>query len=785
MPVSLRPPGETLDTMIGAPEAMPSPARTTPGTAVEGRVTPGAALTARSPHARAFAADAADDATELELDTPSSLPRVVASRAMGTPSYMAPEQRKAGIYDARVDQYAFAVALYEALYDERPFAGATDAELNLNELADRVRPAPRSADVPGHLRRALLRALRASPDERFPSMDALLAAIADDPTARRRRRAAAGVGVLALGGLVFALTRRDAAVDPCATARAPLVGVWDDDLAAASTRALIATGRPYAPAIAQRVTAGLGARAERWGALREATCIAHRDGEYSDELFDRAVACLDHRKDELRALSAQLARGPDPALLDHALAAIAALPSEADCADRERLLAAVPPPADPEVRAKVAALRTELTVIDAQGWTAEYARARDRAALLIVDATALGYAPIVAEAAWTAGVAYHRAGDLPRAEATLYEAARAAGVAKDDVLAAEAWIELVEVVGYELARTTEGLTLAHAATAAVARAGDRDDLTAKLLHARALTTSTKDSAAAIPLEQQALTIRERRGDADGIAESVNDLARLHANRGDYAGAEAMHRRALALREQLLGAEHPLVAESLNNLGVVLYHQGKLDDARPLYERALALRVKVLGPDHYDVGVTLNNLGGLYLDLGDDARAADHLGRALANWERAVGKDHPDLAIPLANLGDLANRQGDHAGALAACERALRIEEKASGADDPDLAYNLVCIGEAHLGARRAGAALAAFERALRLREGSPGDRGELARTRLDLVLALTAARGDALVGADRTRAQGLADQACQVLDTLGATWRVRAVACNAWRTAHR
>jgi serine/threonine protein kinase/tetratricopeptide (TPR) repeat protein len=774
----------TLDTLIGAPESMPPQAtpERVPLPRQYHRTSATATLGApRTPRERALAADA----TDFQLDDPSSLPRVVASRAMGTPSYMAPEQRRAGIYDARVDQYAFAVALYEALYGERPFAGATDAELNLNELADRVKPAPRGADVPGHLRRALLRALRAAPDERFPSMDALLDALADDPPARRRRFAVIAAGAIALAVGAFIVARRRAVEDPCAAARAPMIGVWDDDLAAATERALVATNRPYAADVARRVTAGLTARAERWGALRLATCVAHRDGDSSDDLFDRAVACLDHRRDELRALTSQLARGPDPALLDHALTAIASLPSEAECADRDRLLAAVPLPAEPEARAKIAALRTQLTQVDAQAWTGEYARARDRAALLVMDAAALAYPPIIAEAAWTAGSAYRRSGDLARAEAALYDAARSAGAAKDDVLAAEAWIELVSLVGYDLARAAEGQTLARAAEAALARAGAPTALTGRLLHARALVTSTSDTAAAIPLEEQALAIRERSGDEFAIAESVNDLARLHAERGDYAEAEALHRRALALRQRLLGDAHPLVADSLNNLGVILYHQGHLDLARPLYERALALRIAALGPDHRDVGTTLNNLGAIYLDLGDDAQAADYLGRALANWEHALGPDHPDLAIPLANLGDLANRQGDHATALAHCERALRIEEKASGADDPDLAYNLACIGEAHLGAAGPAAALPPLERALRLRLASPGDVGELARVRLDLVLALTASRGAALAGAELARARDLAAQACQVLDTLGSTWAVRAAACNAWAKAHR
>src|SRR5262245_2865916 len=43
--------------------------------------------------------------------------------AVGTPKYMSPEQHGGGRVDARSDQYAFCVALYEALYGAHPFAG--------------------------------------------------------------------------------------------------------------------------------------------------------------------------------------------------------------------------------------------------------------------------------------------------------------------------------------------------------------------------------------------------------------------------------------------------------------------------------------------------------------------------------------------------------------------------------------------------------------------------------------------------------------------------------------
>ncbi|HTY97772.1 MAG TPA: serine/threonine-protein kinase, partial [Solirubrobacteraceae bacterium] len=193
--------------------------------------------------------DSSDDSSETSSGLRSTSSRPLSDRltqvglVTGTPGYIAPEQLIGQPSDARGDQFSFAVALYEGLYGERPFA---TSPLGGKPVAE----PPKGTQVPVWVRKVLLRGLSLRPDDRYPSMVALLSALADDPAVRRRRALAlGGIGGLVLAaitGTALVFLRIRAASDPCHDPSSRLAGVWDEGARRATRAAFLATGDPTA-----------------------------------------------------------------------------------------------------------------------------------------------------------------------------------------------------------------------------------------------------------------------------------------------------------------------------------------------------------------------------------------------------------------------------------------------------------------------------------------------------------------------------------------------------------
>jgi hypothetical protein len=97
---------------------------------------------------------------------------------LGTPQYMSPEQAGGERLDARADLYSLATILYEMLAGSPPFSAPTLPALFAKLVTD---PPPllstSRADVPAALSDVLSRALAKHPDERFPDVESLAAAV--------------------------------------------------------------------------------------------------------------------------------------------------------------------------------------------------------------------------------------------------------------------------------------------------------------------------------------------------------------------------------------------------------------------------------------------------------------------------------------------------------------------------------------------------------------------------------------------------------------------------------
>jgi serine/threonine protein kinase len=96
----------------------------------------------------------------------------------GKLSYMAPEQAMASRIDGRVDQYALGVMAYEALAGVRPNDGAHDGETLANILSGKHIPlAKRNVELPKGLADVIEKMLSVAPENRYTSMDGVIAAL--------------------------------------------------------------------------------------------------------------------------------------------------------------------------------------------------------------------------------------------------------------------------------------------------------------------------------------------------------------------------------------------------------------------------------------------------------------------------------------------------------------------------------------------------------------------------------------------------------------------------------
>jgi tetratricopeptide (TPR) repeat protein len=671
---------------------------------------------------------------------------------VGTPAYMPPEQHAGGDLDARADQFAFAAAVWEALFGARPFDGRTPAEVRA--AIESKPPAgpdqPRTRRVPRHVLTALRRALAAERDARWPDMGALLAELRRDPsTPRRRVTVALAVGTLAAGAAVTAvvllLVSRGADAPAC---RADTAGDaartgWTAAQRETLRQAFIATGRDDAGAVFDRVAARLDRQVAAIGTARLEACRATRVRRtQSARLLDLRNHCLDLREHEVFTLLSAL--DPlDAAAVDRAAPAAYALVDPATCDDAAALLGragrSTLDAEGQERRDEILEELAEATTLTSAG-ALERAEAGARDA--VVRADALGDPGLRAEARIVLGLTII-SHDAPAALAVLEEASRLAAEARDDALAARVAIEMFALLTWPLRQVDEAERLRPLAESALVRAGSPPRERSGYLFALSrLRTLEGNHPAAREAIEDRLSLEEAGYGTDHprLATTLDRLAIVMMGQGQHAEAMEVQRRAVELLTAAYGPEHPQIAVVLTNLGVSYHHLGRYAEARATLVRALGIKERTLGPDHPSLGPTLVNIASTLLKEQQPAAALPYIQRAGRIVEEKLGKDHPANAQVKTVAADVERGLGHDPEAERLLVEVLAIQIEA-GPDRPDIADTLVSLGDVRRARGDLRAAKDDLERARRIVEASAGPRSPAMATVLGTLAELERAEG--------------------------------------------
>ncbi|MFV8753816.1 tetratricopeptide repeat protein [Nannocystaceae bacterium ST9] len=662
-----------------------------------------------------------------------------AGTVLGTPAYMAPEQLLGLAIDARADQFSLCVVLWEALHGERPYVLSPR-----NQPIPLVRrTTPRRRGVPAWLRRVCQRGLVFDADQRWPSVAALLDAL-ERGQARVRRWAWSIAGASVASGIAALFgagaLERARAVHACEVRGDAIFEKWNDDARAELHESMNALAMPDAAATADRTIAWLDQFAEHWREAEVEVCLDHGVREVWDaDSAARAHDCLAERLVEFDLLLTDL-RDADVPRAHRSIQAASGLRVDS-CRNASTLRSL--PRAPMDLRVRIPLLRAQSVRASALEQSGDLRGALALARTTHEQAQTLGWDPLTARAGARLGRLLARDGDFEAAERTLEDSYFLADRSGAFDVRIEIAGELVELVGFLLARPEDGLRWSRLAEAALVGWGSDEPLArASILADRGLLEyRRKNYRATIELYEESLALEESilGPNHPKLYESLNRLGTAHDALGDSDRAVELYRRALALARATLGPSHPDIAAVLTNLGIVHCWKAEYEQGKQMLEQALAIRRAALGPDHPLVADSLNNLAFVLRRLDQNEAALAASSESLAIRERSFGPDHPDVVQGLLGLALLLEDAGQPERARALHAEALARAESSLGPAHLEVLRCLAGLARTSAALGRDEEAHALLERAARLVSTlAPIDDADLLTTLLGLAELTTA-----------------------------------------------
>ena len=611
--------------------------------------------------------------------------------AAGTPAYMAPEQLS-GRADARSDQYAYCVSLYEALYGERPKAFRPD---------DAPLPTPaRASRAPAWLWDVVRRGLSMRPELRFSSMNALLAELS-----RRRGRRRTGLAVLAVAavGVLAAASLVPTDEARCDAGPQQLAGRWDAARRTEGRTAFEATGVREAGQAWDEVARDLDAYAEDWARVHRQVCIGSPERE-----LDARMLCLDRGLRQLDAAVGVLLDADRETVVR--AREVAHLSPASDCAGSDGV-AGETKPDDPRVRAQVEAIESSLAQLGSLRRAGRVLEARDLAAEIAAAATATGHLPTRARAGLLQGRVLRNLSAYDDAIEVLHQAYLDAVTSRQWSVAADAAIVAFRVH----CRLRDGAEhrWERAAEAALARLPSDAMQHFRLLYVRGLSYpgSEHDGPEAVRRARTAVDWLDHRG-IGGVARGnalVSYASRLAAN-GRWDEALVPAREGLSLQREAIGPRHPRLIDGLRLIANIQVFLGNLGKAEEPLRQAVEITEAARG-ETWGLSRALDSLATVQRMQGKLDTSLETSQRALEILRRVLPPEHPDLAAGMSRMAGTLTFMGRYDDAIALFNEAWVVFEAAYPEGDLLVAGHLNDAGAAFELRGDFEAALAKYERA--------------------------------------------------------------------------
>lgn len=652
---------------------------------------------------------------EVSLDHGSA--RLTRTGAMvGTPAYMPPEQYGAGTIDARSDQFAFCVSLYEALFGERPYVGDNLGALLHSMQSGAVREVPEN-DVPAPVVDAILRGIRSEPEQRHPTMDSLLRVLEPAHARAKWPWVLAGVGVLGVGAAAYVLggAAESDIVAPfdCGDAQAAFAPTWNDERRAGLKLTFEARGGA-GPDAFERVSDALDAREAEWIAGFEAACEDRRSGLQPIATYELRSACLEDARKATDTFISILSEGPREeaaGLVDGALSSVSLLRRIDRCSDIDVLHAAIwPTDAEREAQAPI---ERDLAKARLMLLAGQHHEVVAFAADLEVRSRALGSAAVHAAVLETLARGEMQAGFLEKAEAHAREATSLAAKARDTSIEARAAGTLMFVIGPGLGRGAEALGMIAAGESAAARTHDPRARSYFKAAEAVIRSQNGDLEGAEAAAKEVITILEalERPPPDELANAYSNRAGLATARGDLEAAWADQRQALDVAASGLGTSHPLYGAFALSLGASLSGAGVYEEAIEHDMQALHAWEAALGPNHTSCALALNYAGIAQLGLGRLDDAGKSFAEALERLDASENDDPVNRISIHDNLAQIAFRDGRFADAEAGYAAAREIARTLGGSKDLRVPRYEQAVAAMHQARGEDEGALAGYQKA--------------------------------------------------------------------------